>query len=494
RGRHAGTMGDVGCFSFYPVKHMTTGEGGMVTTNDAALADRIRRQRAFGLDRTVNARAIPGNYDVTMLGYNYRMNEMAAALGIVQLGRVPDFLAARRRNDAALRVGLGTEERITLLPPGDDVFEHSRYCAVAILRDDSATQRFEIVQYLKAHGVGTSVYYPKPVPHLAYYRAKYGYDEASFPVAARISGHGIALPVGQHLTEEDMVYVATTVRDALNACTPRPIAISFSAPASAETAIPLAGRRIALIGGAGFIGHHLALELRQQGAQVTVIDSLQVNNLLAIAADGAAAHRPLYTRMLNERLDLLRDAQIPLHVQDARDYHAMCRLLATFEPQVVVQLAAVAHANRSNKDPHTTFDHSLRTLENVLDYARVNFARGQFEHFVYFSSSMVYGNFPDGFATEETPCNPLGIYGALKRAGELIVESYHQVFGLPYTIVRPSALYGERCVSRRVGQIFIENAIAGRDIIVQGDGSDALDFTCVHDLVHGISRVLVHPD
>jgi nucleoside-diphosphate-sugar epimerase len=84
----------------------------------------------------------------------------------------------------------------------------------------------------------------------------------------------------------------------------------------------------------------------------------------------------------------------------------------------------------------------------------------------------------------------LGIYGALKYAGEKLVISYGQVFDLPYTIVRPSALYGERCVSRRVGQIFIENAMKGVEVAVNGDGSDALDFTYIQDLVHGICRVI----
>lgn len=249
----------------------------------------------------------------------------------------------------------------------------------------------------------------------------------------------------------------------------------------------LNGRRIALIGGAGFIGHNLALALRAEGADVAIVDNLQVNNILSFVGEGGTPQRALYTKMLHERLALLEAAGIPLYVQDARDYHPLTAVLKRIQPDTIVQLAAVAHANRSNKDPHSTFDHSLRTLENALDYSR-----GNVSHFVYFSSSMVYGNFPNGYASEETPCKPMGIYGALKLAGELIVQSYHQVFGLPYTIIRPSALYGERCVSRRVGQIFIENAIAGQDIVVQGDGSDRLDFTCVHDLVHGIVCVLTN--
>ena len=103
---------------------------------------------------------------------------------------------------------------------------------------------------------------------------------------------------------------------------------------------------------------------------------------------------------------------------------------------------------------------------------------------------MVYGHFPQGTVDETTVCEPLGIYGALKYAGEKIVIAYRQVFGLPYTIIRPSALYGERCVSRRIGQIFIENALQGIDIKIHGDGEDRLDFTYIDDLTQGVINVM----
>lgn len=251
----------------------------------------------------------------------------------------------------------------------------------------------------------------------------------------------------------------------------------------------LSKQRIALIGGAGFIGHNIALELADRGAEVFIVDSLQVNNLLTYISNTNTPNRHLYVSLINQRLELLRKAEIPLIVQDARDYLAMSRTLADIRPTVVLHLAAVAHANISNKDPYSTFDHSLRTLENALDCSRQ-----KVEHFIFFSSSMIYGNFQSGFVTEETPCEPLGIYGALKFAGEKMVIAYNQVFDLPYTIVRPSALYGERCVSRRVGQIFIENAIIGLEISVNGDGSDRLDFTYIGDLVHGITRVIEKDD
>lgn len=250
--------------------------------------------------------------------------------------------------------------------------------------------------------------------------------------------------------------------------------------------IPIKGRRIVLIGGAGFIGHNLALRLKALGAEVSIIDGLMVNNLLTFAsASSTMVNRDMYLAMLNSRLDLLRQAGVPLFVQDCRDYNALSKLIDRIDPHVVVQLAAVAHANKSNKDPYSTFDHSFRTLENALDCSR-----GRVEHFIYFSSSMVYGNFRTGEVTEKTYCEPLGIYGALKFGGEKLVIAYNQAFDLPYTIIRPSALYGERCVSRRVGQIFIESAIRGEEIRVLGDGSDRLDFTYIDDFVNGMLRVI----
>lgn len=250
--------------------------------------------------------------------------------------------------------------------------------------------------------------------------------------------------------------------------------------------LPVKGRRIVLVGGAGFIGHNLALELKKQGAEVSVIDGLNVNNLLYLNQTTLKIdNRDWYINLVNERLRLLRENDIPLYVEDVRDYHKLSKVFEKIKPQTVVLLAAVSHANRSNKDPYTTFDHSFRTLENALDCSK-----NKVEHFIYFSSSMVYGNFSTEEVTEDSLCEPIGIYGALKFGGEHLVKSYNQVFDLPYTIIRPSALYGERCVSRRVGQIFIENALMGKEITIQGDGEDRLDFTYIDDLVGGVVNVI----
>lgn len=244
----------------------------------------------------------------------------------------------------------------------------------------------------------------------------------------------------------------------------------------------LEGKRIAIVGGAGFIGHNLALRLKKKKAKPFVIDGLQVNNLGAFTCSlDLKSNNQLYLNFINSRLDLIRKSNIPLYVLDVRDYHAVSPCLNSIKPDVVIHLAAVAHANRSNKDPFSTFDHSMRTIENSLDSIK-----DRKPHLIFLSSSMVYGNFEKEFVDEDTICEPLGIYGALKFGAEKLVIAYNQVFKLPYTIIRPSALYGERCVSRRVGQAFIENAIIGKDLNVNGDGSDKLDFTYIDDLCQGI--------
>lgn len=252
--------------------------------------------------------------------------------------------------------------------------------------------------------------------------------------------------------------------------------------------IQLHDRRIVLVGGAGFIGHNLALALARGGAVVSIIDGLHVNNLLSfVSADCDRRNQDLYLAIINERLELLKSAGIALYIQDAREQRALAKRIDDLQPQVLIHLAGVSHAQQSNSDPGSAFEHTLRTLEYSLDCVR-----GHVEHFIYFSSSMVYGHFSKAAVTEQTPCNPLGIYGALKYAGERIVIAHHQVFDVPYTIVRPSALYGERCVSRRVVQVFVENVLQRRDLTVHGDGTERLDFTYIDDVVHGVVRAIQH--
>lgn len=214
-GIHAGLWGDVGCFSFYPVKHMTTAEGGMLITKNKEIADRIRRTRAFGVDRTPSERKIPGVYDVTMLGFNYRMSEVCAAIGVEQLKKLPGFLATRNQNFRHLANCLKDEPRLSILDTHAPGFVSSHYCLSVVLDRSIASHRLEIVESLKSQGIGTSVYYPRPVPHMSYYKSKYHHTDESFPEASRISYRSIALPVGPHLNTTHMERIAQRLLAAL---------------------------------------------------------------------------------------------------------------------------------------------------------------------------------------------------------------------------------------------------------------------------------------
>lgn len=213
-GVHAGLLGDVGVFSFYPVKHITTAEGGMVITRNEDLAKRIRFAKAFGIDRPHGERNIPGTYDAVSLGFNYRMSEIHAAIGIEQMKRVSQFLAQRERNDEALRKALLGDERFTLFETTAGKFQSSYYCLSVMLRKDLAAKRADIIQRMNQGGVGTSVYYPHPVPRMSYYRDRSPYDEAKYSNAAWVSDCSIALPVGPHLDESDMAIIAASLKEA----------------------------------------------------------------------------------------------------------------------------------------------------------------------------------------------------------------------------------------------------------------------------------------
>jgi perosamine synthetase len=206
-GTHVGLFGDAGCFSFYPVKHITTGEGGMLITRRRDVADGIGKLRAFGVDRTHTERSVPGIYDVPTLGLNYRMSEMQAALGRAQIARIDENLRRRRANFTALRASLEAVADVRVLDADERDSINSHYCLVAVLDGELKDRRTDVVARLNEGGVGTSVYYPQPVPRMTYYKSKYGYDASRFENATAVSDRSIALPVGPHLDTSDMRYI-----------------------------------------------------------------------------------------------------------------------------------------------------------------------------------------------------------------------------------------------------------------------------------------------
>jgi dTDP-4-amino-4,6-dideoxygalactose transaminase len=203
------------CFSFYPVKHITAGEGGMVVTRNPEVAEKVSRLRAFGVDRSHSERAKVGQYDVLTLGLNYRMSELQAALGRSQLSRIKEILEHRRNNFTQLKNLLAPLDNVVILDTADTAAISSHYCLSVLLTGHLAQHRDDLVEKLKQAGVGTSVYYPQPVPRMTYYRQKYGYRAEAYANAAAISDHSIALPVGPHLVPGDIEYIAARFRQAV---------------------------------------------------------------------------------------------------------------------------------------------------------------------------------------------------------------------------------------------------------------------------------------
>lgn len=215
-GTHVGLLGDAGVFSFYPVKHLTTAEGGMIILRDSELADRLKRLKAFGVDRSHGERKLPGVYDATALGFNYRMSEIHAAIGVEQMKKLPAFLQTRRDNHATLAAALADTPGLRILPqPCNGHLQSSHYCLGVLLDEAIVAKRPEIMTTLGQQGIGTSIYYPQPVPRMTYYQNAYGYDPGRYPNAARISDSMIALPVGPHLDTEDMHRIAAQLTAAL---------------------------------------------------------------------------------------------------------------------------------------------------------------------------------------------------------------------------------------------------------------------------------------
>ena len=246
--------------------------------------------------------------------------------------------------------------------------------------------------------------------------------------------------------------------------------------------------KVVLVGGAGFLGHHLALALKSKGVDVSIIDAFTVNNVARMVTD-TGPYRDRSLKMLEQRIDLLRVAEVPLHCIDATDYHALSRTLEKIQPDRICHLAAVAHAGRSNKDKHDAFLHTVVTLKNCIDYS----VGAGVKQLTFNSSSLRYGHFQDP-AYEDRTLAPIGHYGNLKVIGERLLISAHQVEGLPYTIVVPSALIGPRCISRRVVQVFIENCLDGQPLQVAGNGEERIDFTSVYDYVQGMLLILSQPE
>lgn len=215
-GRSVGTYGKANAFSFYANKNITTGEGGMLVTDDDAVADRARIMCLHGISRDAWQRfTAQGSwyYEIVAPGYKYNLTDIAAALGLSQMKRVGEFLEGRT-NIARHYDSLFADNEIVRTPSwGREGVVHSWHLYPIRLRTEQLSiSRAEFIDAMKAKGIGTSVHYT-PLHMHPYYRENYGYTPDDLPVAKAQYEGLITLPLYPKMTSEDVEYVASTVND-----------------------------------------------------------------------------------------------------------------------------------------------------------------------------------------------------------------------------------------------------------------------------------------
>ncbi len=201
-GQKVGTFGDIAAFSFYPTKNITTGEGGMVVTDDDELAEKARLIRSHGQKE---------RYYHVALGYNLRMTNIAGALGRVQLKKLEEFNARRRENAEKLTKGISRIAGLT--PPYvAPKVRHVYHQYTIRVEDEFPLSRDELAKKLREKGIGTGIYYPLPLHHQPLFK-KLGYEQECCPNAIGASRRVLSLPVHPAVSEEDINYIVSTLEE-----------------------------------------------------------------------------------------------------------------------------------------------------------------------------------------------------------------------------------------------------------------------------------------
>lgn len=202
RQRKAGALGDIACFSFYSGNNMTTGEGGMITTNDDDLAQAARMIRTHGEERP---------YWVSRIGNNYHMTELAAAIGIAQLRKLPEFVQKRRENARILTEQLRASAKLAI-PIEPEGTRHAWCLYTVRLRGANAGRRNKVVEKIRDKNIEAAIYYETPLHLLPLYKEVSGVRKGSLPETERAARQVFSLPIHAGMTSEEVSYVGDTVK------------------------------------------------------------------------------------------------------------------------------------------------------------------------------------------------------------------------------------------------------------------------------------------
>lgn len=214
QGQSVGQLGDISVFSFHAVKHMTTGEGGMILTNDEGLARHMRVFRNHGITSDHRERAEKGqwNYDMALLGFNYRLTDFQCALGLSQLKNLSAWVNNRREIAQRYHEVLKDLPGFVAVKSRQGV-EHAYHLFVVRVREEILKKnRNQVLKELRELGIGANFHYPALHLH-SYYQARFGYREGDFPVSEKAANEIISLPIFPGISEEELGRVFTALAD-----------------------------------------------------------------------------------------------------------------------------------------------------------------------------------------------------------------------------------------------------------------------------------------
>jgi perosamine synthetase len=216
QGKRVGSIADMTVFSFHPVKHVTTGEGGMVTTEDPRLAETLRRFRNHGISTDARQRQKSGQwfYEMVLLGFNYRLPDLACALGLEQLKRLDANLARRREIAAVYTTAFGEIPGVISPTTRPDVNPAWHLYPIRLELEKLTASRAQIFSALRAENIGVNVHYI-PVHLHPYYRERFGYKGGEFPVAEDAYARLISLPMFHAMSDRDVADVIRAVEKVL---------------------------------------------------------------------------------------------------------------------------------------------------------------------------------------------------------------------------------------------------------------------------------------
>lgn len=243
-------------------------------------------------------------------------------------------------------------------------------------------------------------------------------------------------------------------------------------------------KNILITGGLGFIGSTLAKKLIDKGIAKK-----------CILVDNFGGYiNPSHSNFFDyrkKRIEGLKKKKFIIERVDTNNFKALYNIIKKYKPEIIYHTAALPLAKLKNVNADEARKGSVDSTVNLIDAIKMEkINKRKIKKFIYISSSMIYGDFKKKSVKEDDNKNPKDAYGIMKYAGEIITRGLCNLYEIPFSIVRPSAVYGPTDMNRRVSQIFIEAALKDKQIYVEGS-SEKLDFTYVDDLVEGLILVAI---